>query len=393
MDLLSAKANSSPREFARGLQERGPVFWSEPENIWVVTDHKIGTAALRDPVFSADRSSFFMSRMGACPFAKVANFFGVVKNMMVTSDGAEHTARRKLAASGISDHILDGFQPQVEKVVDELLLPLLKGEKLDFVEKIALPLPNIVLADLFSIPQGERENFYQWANHMTQFFGGGSDFENADLGAASLRGYFQRLIDERRQKPRGDFISHMLRQQGELGDDELISQAAIMLVAGTITTRDQICNCLAVWLENGKWKELAKDPAALDAAIEEAARLDPAVNFIFRVAKENTRLGNLEIGAGQLVFVSTHAANRDAQVFADPHAFDGARGRNPHMSFGSGLHYCLGARLGRIQMKILFGRLLARFPGLEDVPLDPPVRKHQSLGFSGFERFPIQVAP
>lgn len=396
MDLHSRKLVSTPREFSSYLKDQGAVFWSAPEQIWVVTNHQIAQSVLKNPEFSADRGNFFKSKMSGCPFSKVANFFGVVAKMMVNSDAPEHTQRRKLASSGMSDHILDHFQPRVEKVVSGLLESLHAGQSIDFVQKVALPLPNIILADLFSIPAEEREDFYRWANHMTQFFGGASedfmtDAENADVGAASLRSYFTRMIEDRRKNPRNDFISHLVQNQGSLDDNEVVSQAAIMLVAGTITTTDQICNNLYALLRGPIWNQIVQDPSLLENAIEEATRLDPSVNFIFRVAKSDQKVGDVEIKEGQLVFVSTHATNRNEAVFADADDFNLKRERNPHLSYGSGIHYCLGARLGRAQMKELFLQMIQRFPKVRLSSSEKAQRKHQSLGFSGFEALPLEL--
>lgn len=389
--LMALKTELSNEAFARLLLERGPVFWSEADQFWVVSHHAPALMVLRSPDFSADRSSFFMSRMSRCPFHKVANFFGVVKKMMVTSDPPHHTARRSLAAAGMNDELMEEFAPAVERVVGELLQECLARPDFDFVGDLALHLPNIVLADLFSIPAERRPDFYRWANHMTQFFGGAGadievDAENADTGAHELKRYFTELIKERRRNPGSDFISRLLLKQGELGldDDEVISQAAILLVAGTITTTDQLANIMNLLLEHPEnLQAVRKDLSRLDRITEEACRLDPAVSFVFRVAKKNMTLAGVEIKEGQLVFVSTTAANRDPAVFSEPHQFQMERTKNPHLSFGQGIHYCLGAKLGRIQIKALF-RALFESTG-ELTALEQPVRKNESLAFSGYQ--------
>lgn len=394
LDLHSLKKNSTPQEFANLLLSRGPIFWSEPEKFWVITDHTLAQTALKHPMMSADRRSFFQAQMSGCPFHKVANFFGVVKNMMVNSDGAEHAKRRALAQSGVHDHILDGFESQVKKVVSELVASLDGLSQADFVEQIALPLPNILLADLFRIPEEQRRDFYSWANHMTQFFGGGStdilsDAEKANEGAAQLQNFFTQMIARRRKKPHEDFIGHMVQHGGELQDEEIISQAAIMLVAGSITTTDQICNNLYGLLHSGAWQSLRQNPENLTALLEEATRLDPAVNFIFRSATDDFMLGTTQIKKNDLVFVSNHAVNRTAEVFPQADEIFAGRVRNPHMGYGFGAHYCLGAKLGRMQMRELFSQMLTRFPGLSLNPAQPALRKHQSLGFSGFENMSL----
>ncbi len=389
--LLENKLETTPAEFARLLRARGPVFRSEADRFWVVSDHALALSVLKGEDFSADRSAFFASR---CPFARIGRFLGVVKRMMVTSDPPQHTARRRLAALGLADGVLDEFRPAVDRAVGRLMAGAGAGGRLELVRDLALPLPCEVLADLFAVPPERRADFQRWSNAMTQFFGGGSDTVerdafHADEGAASLHGYFTELIAARRRRPQGDFLSRLLAGQAALGldDDEVISQAVMMLVAGTVTTTDQLCNNAYVLLTQGPAR---LDSACLEPALEEGTRLDPAVNFVFRAAARDTRLGTAAIKAGELVFISNHAVNRDPRVFADPDAFRLDRGMNPHLSYGAGIHACLGAKLGRIQMKALFSRLLERRPRL---PSDAaPVRKQQSLAFSGFESLTLEVS-
>lgn len=395
--LLDTKRTTSPREFATFLRKQGKLYWWKPDRFWVLTDFELATQALKGTEFSADRSAYFMARLGGIGIERVMNFLGVVTKMMVTSDPPEHTARRRLAQFGIADNVLEAFRPTVERTVNELVEKAAGGDTLELISQIALPLPNIILADLFSIPAERRTDFYRWSNDMTQFFGGGSadvegDAAKANAGAGNLREYFTELIAARRKAPSTDFLSNLLQHQQSLGldDSELISQAVMMLVAGSITTTDQIANNMYGLLTEGPPLDTLRDPAKLDAALEEATRLDPAVNFVFRVAKKDVALGDQTVKAGQLLFVSAHAVNRDPAVFDEPNDFKLDRARNPHIGYGSGLHYCLGARLGRIQMSTLFGALLRRFPGLT-LAKAPPVRKHESLGFSGFNALTLQI--
>lgn len=398
--LLETKRRISAREFAFLVRMPGKLYWWEPDRFWVLTDFELATQALKGTDFSADRSAYFMGRLGGIPIDRVMNFLGVVTKMMVTSDPPEHTARRRLAQFGIADQVIDAFRPTVERTVNELVELAAAADTLELISQIALPLPNIVLADLFSIPQERRRDFYRWANDMTQFFGGGSDdiegdAAKANAGAGSLRDFFTELIAARRQAPADDFLSNLLQHQASLGldDSELISQAVMMLVAGSITTTDQIANNMYALLTEGPALDtLRAEPAQLDAALEEATRLDPAVNFVFRVAKRDVELGGQQIKAGQLLFVSSHAVNRDPVVFSQPDDFRLDRVRNPHMGYGSGIHYCLGSRLGRIQMSSLFSALLKRFPKLALAKSPAPVRKHESLGFSGFTSLTLTIA-
>ena len=398
--LLDLKAISSPQSFAHALRERGPVFYAEADKIWVITDYSIATKVLKGSEFSADRSSFFAARASGCPFSRVANFFSVAKKMMVASDAPDHQPRRQLAAHGISDHVVQEFIPQVQKTIKMLLKRVPLSGTFDFVKDIAVPLPLIVLADLFCIPEEERSSFSKWANDMTQFFGGGSidilrEADLADHGAKNLQSFFLDLIARRRAQPAGDFISHLLREQSKfkLDDEEITSQAIMMLVAGSVTVSDQLSQNLYGFLARPELiRAVRANETLLDPAIEEFTRLDPAVTFVFRIAKSNVWIADKRIDAGEAVFISIHAANRDPSQFESPDAIDIERARNPHLSYGSGPHYCLGAKLGRIQMRLLFSSLFQLPLELTMSTTMPNKRKNQSLAFGGFETLFLVVS-
>jgi cytochrome P450 len=392
LSLLDAKSQMTPTEFAAFLREKGPVYWWPNGEFWVVTDYALAETVLKNPVFSADRRAFFVSRMPNLDLSLIGDFFGVVTKMMVMSDGASHLQRRKLAAVGVTDELMDQFRPTVEATVGKLIQKISVKRQFDFVSELAVPLPSTVLADLFCIEESERENFYRWSNEMTQFFGGASQYRNEDgihvnRSASQIRDYFRELIQKRRKDPKRDFLTILLNNQTGLGlhDDELISQAVMMLVAGQITTTDQMCNNVFTLLtEAGAVEAVRAMPGLLPTALEELNRLDPAVTFIFRVVSEDTLLGNHVIRAGDVVFVSNHAVNRDPRVFEWPDSCRFDRPKNPHFAYGHGPHFCLGAKLARIQMTALFGALLLEFPCLSLEPNYPPRRKHHSLSFSGF---------
>ncbi len=396
--LLETKKQTTPTEYATLLREKGKVFYWERGHFWMVTDYKLAEAVLRNPEISCDRTSFFISRMPNLDLSLIPDFFSVVSKMMVMSDGEEHFKRRKIASLGVDDKRLDHFRPFVERAVHELLDNAERASTPDFVRDIAQMVPSIVLADLFCIDEGERPNFYKWSNNMTQFFGGSSQYRNEDGikvndSAANIRNYFIELTARRRKEPKNDFLSVLLKHQSDLGlaDDVVIGQAIMMLVAGQVTTTDQICNNIFTLLtEPGILERLHDSPSLIPLAIEEFNRLDPAVTFIFRVAKGETQIGEAVIKPKDVIFISAHAVNRDPKIFERPDECNIARTKNPHFAFGFGPHFCLGAKLARMEMAALFTQLLARFPGLSLDPERPVVRKHHSLAFSGFESIPLR---
>lgn len=387
-----------PQDFAAYVQSFGDVYWWPQGNFHVITRRELAAEVLKSDAFSADRSPFFLTRMPNLDLSLVQDFFAVVRKMMVMSDDEEHARRRKAASLGFEDHVIDAFRAEVVETVDELLTAAFQADRFDFVEAVASHLPCTVLANLFCIPREDRREFFEWSNTMTGFFGGGSGYENADgirvnHAAASLRAYFTELMARRRAEPGKDYVSLLLRGQEQCGldDDEVVSQATMMLVAGQVTTTDQVCNNLfQLLVDPARQAAVRAAPARIPAAIEECTRFDPAVTFLFRVCRQDTVVGGQPIAAGQTVFLSTHTINRD--LGKEPALeLDLDRPPQKHFAYGQGAHYCIGAKLGRLEMNLLFEELFRRYPPLEIADPEGVVRDHYSLSFSGFRTLPVRV--
>ncbi|USQ13868.1 cytochrome P450 [Legionella lytica] len=397
--LMQLKQNSTPEQFSNHVREMGDIFWWDPGNFWVISSYQLAKQVLMSEDFSCDRSPFFISRMPEMNLSLITDFFKVVSKMMVMSDAPEHTDRRRICYHGFSSNFLEQLQPLIQNTIDRCLTEFTGQQPFDFVSQLAQQIPSVTLAELFAIPDTERMDFYHWSNDMTQFFGGSTSYLDADgikvnHSAQCLYDYFAQLISDRRHRPGNDFLSILLEHQAHFGlnDEEIISQAIMMLVAGQVTTTDQLCNNLFILLSTpGLWNEVRQNRHALDAYIEECNRLDPAVTFIFRVTKNDTLLGDQLIEKGKVIFISTHAINRDPHYFNQPNGISLAKNKAQHFSYGYGSHFCLGAKLARMEMHHIFKTLLQRYPNLSLEAEKPALRKHHSLSFSGFEQLYLRA--
>jgi cytochrome P450 len=396
--LLDIKRATTPAEYAAFLRSQGPVFYWDAARFFVVTDARLAMEVTKNPAFSADRSSFFISRMPDVDLRLIKDFFGIVGKMMVMSDGKDHEQRRKAAALGIDGELLEYYRPVIERTVTNLVTRAASKGHLDFATEIAEPLPGIVLADLFCIDAEDREGFYNAALTMTRFFGGAAQYNNEEGrkvndAALHIKSFFEKLIAKRRAEPKKDFFSILLANQAKFGlsDDEIIAQAVMMLVAGQVTTTDQLNNNMYQLLTTGALARLREEPQHLATAIEEFNRLDPGVTYLFRTVKQPVKLGDLELQPENVVFVSNHAVNRDPALFEAPDECRVDRAKNPHFAYGHGPHFCLGARLARMQMQACFGALIREFPQLRLDPEREAVRNHYALSFSGFSSLPLKV--
>lgn len=398
--FLDFKRTSNPKtfhdDFTHYVKSFGDVYFWEKGGFHVVTNAAAARDVLTSPDFSADRGAFFISRMPNMDLRLIQDFFGVVKKMMVMSDDEDHNKRRRIAAQGFEDHILERFTVTVQQTVKALVTEVKDMKDIEFVEKVAKKLPSTVLADLFSIPEGDREEFFKSANIMTGFFGGASQYRNEDgievnSAALALKSYFEKLIVERKKNPGQDYVSILLRAQpmSGLSDEELISQLIMMLVAGQVTTTDQINNIMFFLATKPELQRgLRNKPELIANALEELKRIDPAVTFIFRVARAETKILNHAVKPGDVIFISTHCINRDLPENERPHEIIPER-KAQHFAYGHGPHYCLGAKLGRIEIRLLFEEILRSLPEFRLDPERPLTRDHYSLSFSGWEQLPL----
>lgn len=386
-----------PRIFCDYVKSYGDIYYWEKGKFHVITKSDHAKEILLSDAFSADRGSFFISRMPNMDLSLIQDFFSVVRKMMVMSDDEDHLKKRKLSLKGFDDQVLMRFKSVMSKTIDDLVASIKDKESFEFVSTISSKLPSTVLADLFCIPEGDRHLFLEHSNIMTGFFGGASNYQNEDgikvnTSATFLKKYFERLIDERIERPGEDYVSQVLIMQKELNltRDEVISQLIMMLVAGMATTTDQINNCLFLMVTHPEIQEEVRQKRnLLVPMLEEFKRLDPAVTFIFRVARKETMIGQQKILPGDVIFISTHAINRDMPVEDAPHEIRLNRIQN-HFAYGFGPHFCIGAKLARMEINTLFEKLLDLGISWKLDQEKISKRDHYSLSFSGFSQIHLK---
>jgi cytochrome P450 PksS len=231
---------------------------------------------------------------------------------------------------------------------------------------------------------------------MAKFFGGTlgdkvRDAQAANSAALELEAFFLKLLKKRRRQPTGDLMSLFLvgQEAGKLSAEEVCCQCVLLLVAGHVTTIDQLSNAVHALATNpGQWELLRKSPDLMASAIEEILRFDGAVPFVNRVARQDLQLGDKTIAAGQLVYLSLLAANHDPAVFDEPHRFDVMRKGPANVAFGQGRHVCLGGNLARLELEVGLSALASRCANLRLDPARPAIRQCTSLSFRGFQTLP-----
>ncbi|AEW98551.1 cytochrome P450 [Streptantibioticus cattleyicolor] len=296
------------------------------------------------------------------------------------TERARHRRMRALLTPAFSARRMRALQPRIAHLVDRLLDEL-PAPPADWHDVFSVPLPVMVICELLGVPYADHPRFRRWATELTSL----TDPDLAGAARDQLVGYVRDLIPDKRRTPGEDVISDLVAAQREaaLTDDDIADLSAMLLFAGHETTVTRIDLGILLLLDHPEaLAALRADPALADGAVEEILRLSALTTTggLPRYAHDDIAVGGTTLPAGSAVLLATHAANRDHRVFPDPDAFDITRRPNPHLSFGHGFHYCVGASLARIELREVFSRVPARLPGLRlAVPRDAVRLRHDRL--------------
>lgn len=372
----------------RWLREHDPVHWSEPDGLWVVTKYA-------DVVHVSKHQELFTSAQGVRP----AN---PAKIGLIDEAEPRHGQLRGLINRGFTPRMVKKLEIAFRAITADTLDRIGRLGECDFVDSVSVPLPILLIAEMIGIRQEDRERFHRWSDDMIRGDGGRFD---PDVMAAAGKAfveystYVREIIEDRRRSPRDDLVSVLVgaKERGELvtfdqqvpegagqghlelANDELIMLMVILLVAGNETTRNGISGGMALLIENPEERrKLIDDPGLVPSAVEEMVRVVSPVHSFSRTVVEDTELRGRRLRAGDKVLMLYGSANRDAEVFEDPDAFRVER--NPHhVGFGIGPHFCLGANLARMEMRVVFEELLRRFPDMTYADTEGPVLQPSAL--------------
>jgi cytochrome P450 len=316
----------------------------------------------------------------------------LIYTSMLAANPPEHTRLRRLVSSSFTHRRVQALRPGIARMVEDLL-DRMTGE-VDFVQAFAFPLPVNVIGELLGVPEPDRAQFQGLVRDWTQVLEVVTPevLEKADPAAATIRDYLAGLADERRRKPGDDLISALVAaQEGDekLTADEVLTMAALLFAAGFETTTNLLGNGLVALLDHPDQQEaLRRRPELASSAVEELLRFDTPVQLLGRVAWDDVEVAGVPVSGGERIVAYLGAGNRDPERFADPDRLDLARPDNAPLSFGGGIHYCLGAPLARLEAQIAIPALLARFPALARA--GTPERR-DSLAIRGYTSIPIRV--
>ncbi|WP_354644653.1 cytochrome P450 family protein [Kitasatospora camelliae] len=317
-----------------------------------------------------------------------------VSHTMLATDPPEHTRLRRLVTKAFTSARVDALRPYIRALAEELVASWEPGDEVDLVEELAGPLPVTVICQLLGVPPADRAAIRSWS---TDLFATG-DHQRIDAASHALAGYLAELITGKRARPDGALLSDLIAvhdgDADRLSEDELLSLAVLLLVAGHETTTAAIGNAVLALLRHpAELEHLRADPHHLRAAVDELLRYDAPVSVAtWRWAPEEVELGDTRVPAGSPVFVCPGAANRDPARFPHPDRLDLRRADAAgHLAFGHGIHRCLGAPLAHAEIEIVLGVLLERFPGLRLAAPADRLRWRRSRLVRGLIALPVSL--
>lgn len=373
------------------LREQGPVHritGTDGLPAWLVTRYEDVRQALADPRLSLDKRNATPGgyRGMALPPALDAN--------LLNMDPPDHTRIRRMVSKAFTPRHVEQLREPVRHTADQLLDAVAGQELIDLIPAYAAPLPIVVICDLLGIPASQRPDFRAWTDALVA--PDPSQPERAREAVGQLLAFFTRLIADKRVHPADDLLSALIAvrdQKDRLSEDELMSLAFLILVAGYENTVHLIGNAVAALLADpDQLAALRADPGLRDRAVEELARYDgPAPLAIRRFPTEDIVIGDITVPAGETVLLSLAAAHRDPRRFADPNRLDLRRDATGHLALGHGIHYCLGAPLARMETGIALTALFDRFPELSLAVPTRELRRRPSLRSRGLIALPVRT--
>jgi cytochrome P450 family 142 subfamily A polypeptide 1 len=375
---------TDPHPHYRWMREHSPVWWDESSEIWGVATHAEVQHVSKNPgVFCSGRSS--RPDAPALP-------------SMINMDDPAHRKRRELVNRGFTPRRVKEHEPRIREICRELIARARARREFDFVSEVAAPLPLLVIGDLLGVGPEDHDTLLRWSDDLvaaTRRDAPEDVTERAATAFAEYTEYNRRVVAERRAHPGDDLVSVLVHAEvdGERLDDEaLLHETLLILIGGDETTRHVISGGMEALCRHPEaHRRLVAEPGRIPIAVEEMLRWVSPIANMNRTATEDTELGGRPVRKGDRLLLLYPSANRDVLVFDEPDVFDPTRDPNPHLAFGGfGTHFCLGASLARLELRVMFEELLRELPDLE-LASDAALPRAPSNFIPGIRSMPVRL--
>ncbi len=400
IDFSKPEVVQQPYPYYAYLRASDPVKFVKTRGVWFVSRYEDVNRLLRDRrlgrqiLHKHSRESLGWD----APPARYAPFYQMQDHAMMELEPPDHTRLKMLVQKAFTPKHVAGLRPRITNIAADLARHLDASRPVDLLEEFAVPLSVTVIAELLGVPVTDRPQLRPWSSDIVAMFElGGKDSDvtatRAVHAVEAFSGYLRDLIQQKKANPQNDLLSALaaVEEAGErLSEDELIATSILILNAGHEATVNVLGNGLYALFNHPDQRELLQNyPEHLPSAIEEMLRYDTPLPLFKRWVLEDFSYAGADLKVGQEVALLFGSANRDEREFEDPDRFDITRQHNPHLSFGAGIHYCLGAPLARAELQVAVQTLFDRFPKLELATDD--IRYHPTFVFRGLTALPVRL--
>ena len=384
---LSDEMVRDPYPVYARLRERSPVHYSRLADAVVLSRYEDVDAILRNHARFTVNPDLRQSR-------KARYKQPLEERSILFMDPPDHTRLRSLVNKAFTRSAINALEPRIREIMDTLLGDIGDPAGFDLMQTVAIPLPVIVIAEMLGIPREDRARFRVWSDQRARLLEPmltRSERKTADEASKQLSAYFLSIIRNRQGEPRDDIMTRLVQaeEQGDtLSETEMLNMLRLLLIAGNETTTNLIGNgMLALLRHPDELQALRDDPGLIPAAVDELLRYDSPVQMTLRCAVEDCDINGTPVRAGQEIVLLGGSANRDPDAFENPDRLDFNRSKQDHISFGRGIHYCIGAALARLEGRIALEMLLDRFDSLRLLADRPAFR--YSIVLRGLTSLPV----
>lgn len=363
-----------PHSLWNRLRAEDPIHWSDSLQAWVVTSYALVKEAGKHPYIGGgvDRARSHIAKFSPDEQLELDALAGYYARFMSYMNPPQHSEQRRFLSDSFTRRVVENMRPAIQQIVDDLIIQRLPCGRMDVLHDFAQPMSSSIIVDMLGIPRADRLMFVDWINHAFNFLGSEQDdFELAKRALAtyvSISEYLSAVVEDRRQRPRDDLITEMVKLQQmhpEIPDQRILSLLITVIHGGWETTMTLVSNgALDLLTHPEEWQKLCEKPELVNSAVEEMLRFNGPFKGVTRAAQGEFDWEGRHIRKGDAIFLMLAAANRDPQVFDDPQRFCIERRPNPHVSFGVGIHYCLGAALAQLESQVAFTSIARRMPRL-----------------------------
>lgn len=383
----------NPFPVYKRMRNEAPVFWYEPLKFWVLTKQEDIRKVSTGKEYTSGKGLIINDIINN---NVVANLFPEGATIMSMMDPPEHTGIRKLLNPSFGMAMIKRLEPRVREIACNILDNIPDGETIDWVETLSVPLPVMMICQLLGLRELRVEDFKDWSDQFISVGKAASKEELAQYAESlgAMQQFFREELEAQRTDPQGGVIAELLALEleggGKLDEQTLIQFCQLFLVTGNETTRNALSAQMHLLIDHpDQYRILQEDPKYCDTASDETVRyFTPTLGF-FRVPIEDVEIRGQQIKAGEPVYMLYHAANRDEDIYENPEEYDVTRPKNPgHLGFGAGFHFCIGALLARLELRVTFEEVVRRFSKLELA--GEPVRVDSILN-SAYDKLPVKL--